>query len=63
MSKGVIKLPRPANPNIEQVLGRFLEDRRKGLKPATMRKYESIVGLFTVSMNSYAYQCLDETGK
>ena len=61
MSKNTIKFPAPANPNIEEVLARFLEDRRKQLKPATIQKYEDIVSLFQHSMNGYAYQSLDET--
>jgi hypothetical protein len=60
MSKNIIKFPAPAKPNIEEVLAGFLEDRRKQLKPATIRKYEDIVDLLKHSMDGYAYQSLDE---
>lgn len=61
MGKDTIKFPAPATPNIEQVLSRFLEDRRKRLKPSTMRKYEDIIGLFQDSMDGYAHQYLDKS--
>lgn len=61
MNKDTIKFPAPANPNIEEVLDRFIEDRRRQLKPATMRKYEDIVELFKDSTDSYAHQYLDKT--
>lgn len=53
-----IKLP-IAKPNIEEVLEHFLKDKREKLKPGTIRKYESIIDLFKHSMNSYAYQALN----
>lgn len=56
MSKDVNKFPAPANPNIEEVLERFLEDCRRQLKSATMRKYEDIIDLFQDSMDGYAHQ-------
>lgn len=55
-----IKFP-IAKPNIEEVLEQFLEDKRKQLKPGTIRKYESIIDLFKHSLNSYAYQGLNES--
>jgi len=60
MGKKTIKFSVPASPNIEEVLNSFLEDRRKRLKPATMRKYEDIIDLFQDSMDGYAYQYLDK---
>ncbi len=60
MSKDVNKFPAPANPNIEEVLERFLEDCRRQLKSATMRKYEDIIDLFQDSMDGYAHQYLDK---
>ncbi|MFQ5771665.1 MAG: hypothetical protein ACE5HX_14110 [bacterium] len=60
MNKDTIKFPAPANPNIEEVLDSFIEDRRRQLKPATTRKYEDIVKLFKDSMDGYAYQYLDK---
>lgn len=60
MSDKTIKFPTPADPNIEQVLNSFLEDRRREIKPSTMRKYEDIISLFKDSMNGYGHQYLDK---
>lgn len=60
MGKNTIKFPVPATPNIEEVLDRFLEDCRKQLKPATMRKYDDIIELLKRSIDGYAYQYLDK---
>lgn len=49
-----------AEKTIEAVLGEFLEEQRKRLKPSTMRKYEDIVSLFQSCLNNYAYQGLDK---
>ena len=49
-----------AKPNIEEVLEQFMKDKRKQLKPRTIRKYESIIDLFKHSLNSYAYQTLNK---
>jgi len=51
---------KPAEKTIEAVLGEFLEEQRKRLKPSTMRKYESIINLFQSCLNNYAYQGLDK---
>lgn len=48
-----------AKPNIEEVLEQFLIGKRKQLKPSTIRKYETIIDLFKHSLNSYAYQALN----
>jgi len=48
------------SPTIAEVLGRFLEEQRMRIKPATFGKYEDIVYFFKESMNGYAYQSLDE---
>lgn len=53
MSDKTIEFPRPAEPTIEEVLSQFLEVSAQRLKPATMRKYESVIELFTASMNTY----------
>lgn len=63
MAPDVIKFPSPAEPNIEQVLGDFLEDRTASLAAATRRKYASVIRLFTISMNNYAYQPLSKAEK
>ena len=57
MSKHTTKM---AEKTIEVVLGEFLEEQRKRLKPSTMRKYENIIKLFQSCLNNYAYQSLDK---
>lgn len=59
MTRSTVEFPSQADPNIEQVLNRFLDECSTGLKPPTRRKYESIVHLFTISMNNYAAQTLN----
>lgn len=49
-----------AQKTIEAVLGEFLAEQRKRLKPPTIRKHEHIVSLFQSCMNNYAYQGLDK---
>ena len=44
-----------ASPTISEVLDAFLEDQEPRHSPATHGKYQSILHLFTVSMNNYAY--------
>jgi len=57
MSKRTTKL---AERTIEAVLGEFLEEQRKRLKPSTMRKYEDIIDLFQSCLDNYAYQGLNK---
>ena len=54
------RLSQITSPTITEVLGRFLEEQRTRIKPATFGKYEDIVYFFKESMNGYAYQSLDE---
>jgi truncated hemoglobin YjbI len=60
MSKRLTKLSLPAEKTIETVLGEFLEEQRKRLKPSTVRKYESVVSLFQSCLNDYAYDGLNK---
>lgn len=60
MAKSGIKFPSLASPNIERVLRDFLEDRAGRQAPATRRKYLSVIQVFTISMNNYAYQSLNQ---
>lgn len=53
MSDKTTKFPKPADPTIEEVLRAFLDVSSQRLKPATLRKYESVIELFTISMNNY----------
>jgi hypothetical protein len=60
MSERVRKLPQPAEKTIEAALDEFLKEQQERLKPATLRKYESVISLFQSCLNNYAYQYLDE---
>ncbi len=60
MSKRTKKLPQPAEKTIEAVLDEFLEEQQERLKPATMRKYESIIDLFQSCLDGYGHQYLDK---
>lgn len=54
------KTARIAKPTIAEVLAQFLAEQKERLKPGTLRNYESVIELFTHSMNGYAYQYLDK---
>ncbi len=58
MSPKVERLPRQANPNIDQVLELFLKDQRERLKPRTVANYEGVLELLESYLNAYAYQNL-----
>jgi len=49
-----------AQPTISEVLQEFLDEQRQRLKPRTFARYEDVIELFQASMNSYAYNYLDE---
>ena len=53
--------PRPADPNIDQILQEFLDDRKRQLKRAAFSNYESVVDLFRSYLNGYAYEGLSST--
>lgn len=50
----------PAAKPIQAVLEEFLADQSKRLKPATLRRYESVIELFEHSMDDYGPSGLDE---
>lgn len=58
MAQKPVRVPRPANPNIEELLQEFLADQKRRLKPATFADYESVIALFRSYLNSYAYEGL-----
>ncbi len=60
MSENTIKFPALAEPNIEEVLRQFLDASAQRLKPATLRKYQSVIELFIASMNNYGSGTLGE---
>ncbi len=51
---------KPVDKPIKAVLAEFLADQRKRLKPNTLNRYISIVGLFESLMDGYASQNLDD---
>jgi hypothetical protein len=54
------KLPQAAEKSIAMMLQEFLDEQRSQLKPKTLRRYESVIELFQMCMNDYAYQSLDK---
>ena len=49
-----------ATVTIDETLEAFLEEQRQRLSPKTMRNYDEVVFLLRSSLNSYAYDSLDE---
>jgi hypothetical protein len=49
-----------ATVTIDEALEAFLEEQRERLSPKAMRNYDEVVFLLRSSMNSYAYDSLDE---
>lgn len=58
MAQKTVSLPRPASPNIDQILQEFLAEQKRELKRAGFSKYESVVDLFRSYLNGYAYEGL-----
>jgi hypothetical protein len=50
----------PATATIDDVLEEFLAEQRERLSPKTMRNYDDVLFLLRSSLNSYAYDSLDE---
>jgi hypothetical protein len=58
MAQKTVTLPRPANPNIDQILQEFLAEQKRQLKHVAFSKYESVIDLFRSHLNGYAYEGL-----
>lgn len=43
---------------IDDVLSEFLNDQKERLKPRTFNDYDSVMELFHIYLNDYAYQHL-----
>jgi len=54
--------PKPgiASPTIAEVFETFLDEQERRLSRATFSKYDSVIQLFTASLNGYAYNGLDK---
>jgi hypothetical protein len=50
----------PATATIDGALEEFLAEQRERLSAKTMRNYDDVVSLLRMSLNSYAYDSLDE---
>jgi len=50
----------PTTVTIDEALDAFLAEQRERLSPKTLRSYEDVVSLLRSSLNSYAYESLDE---
>lgn len=58
--KKISRLPKIAEPTIEQVFEAFLSDMRKKLKPKAALGYRDVIGLLKDYMNGYAHQSLSK---
>lgn len=58
--KKITKLPKTAEPTIEQALEEFLAEQTAKLKPKTATGYRDVIQLFRDCMNNYAYQYLSK---
>ena len=58
MGAKIVKLPRPAKPNIRRVLEEFREVQRTRLAPRTLARYEAVLDLLRSYLNDYAYESL-----
>ena len=56
----IVKLPRIADPTIDQVLQQFLDEQRGQLKAGTVAKYEEVLDLLRHHLNGYAYEGLSK---
>ncbi len=55
----VLQFPTLAEPNIDEILGKFLRSQQKRLKAKTYRRYEEVVDLLKHCLNSYGYHELE----
>jgi hypothetical protein len=60
MSPKVTKLPAIADPTIDEVLDRFLDEQRERLADRTFRNYDDVVHLLRDCLNGYAYERLSK---
>jgi len=61
MGAKIVRLPRPAEPDIRRVLEEFLEEQRKRLAPRTLARYEDVLDLLRSYLNGYAHERLSAT--
>ncbi len=54
----IVRFPQIAQPNIEQILEQFLDDRARCLKPRTLARYRDVVQLLQRYLDGYGYQPL-----
>jgi hypothetical protein len=55
----ITPFPQIAQPTIQQVLERFLDDQTSRLGPRTAARYRAVIGLLQSYLDGYAYQSLD----
>ncbi|MBI4563465.1 MAG: hypothetical protein HY716_02065 [Planctomycetes bacterium] len=60
MIQETVSIPRPASPNIDEVLDEFLREQRLRLKRAVLSHYESVIDLLQQHLNGYAYESLSK---
>lgn len=58
MGAKIVKLLRPAEPNIRRVLEEFFEEQRTRLAPRTLVRYEAVLDLLRSYLDGHAHQFL-----
>lgn len=58
MDAKIVKLARPADPNIDRAIEEFLEEQRTRLAPRTVAKYEAVLDLLRSHLNGYGHDSL-----
>jgi hypothetical protein len=60
MGAKIVKLSRPAEPNIHRVLEEFLDEQRDRLRPRTRAQYQAVIDLLRSHLNGYAHEGLSK---
>lgn len=58
MGAKIVKLPRPAEPDIRRVFEEFLEEQRKRLAPRTLARYRDVLDLLRGYLDGHAHEFL-----
>jgi hypothetical protein len=57
----VLQFPTLAEPNIEEIFGKFLKGQQKRVKTKTYHRYEEVIDLLRHCLNSYGYHELENS--
>jgi hypothetical protein len=61
MSAKIVKLSRPAEPNIHRVFEEFLDTQRTRLAPRTLARYADVLDLLRSYLNGHGHESLSAT--